>query len=431
MKQKRDKVFVWVTWLTKLISGEAQCEYVSWFKAHYKHDKVDSGNFDLAKWTINHNQLLHKRRDELEKKGYIVTIEDQNSFKLTLPKGITVSGKVDIVALSCPQLGIYHLDGLVEDCKTGKPKNSDQVQVMLYMLFLPKCIKKYEDVAFDGCVVYKDSEVPISSTDIDANLRNVVWDLIEKVGGDEPCRKVPSLDECKYCDISKKDCPERMELEGESAEVPSVSKEIGKTEQTFEKELLMIQSDDIRKFVIYCFEKFAADYFWTCPCSTSGKYHPAISLGEGGLIRHTKLAIWWGIELMRALPFELKHISTLQDEIIATLLLHDIRKNGKGLNEQGYPIEENVTATHGVLIADIIRSDIRAYLDNDDTYYRILTGIAGHMGVWTDEQYMEHRPNELQNDTQRAFAQLIHLADYCASRKVDEQFKMLKRIEEN
>lgn len=212
MKQKRDKVFIWVTWLTKLISGEAQCEYAAWLKAHYKHDKVDSGNFDLMKWVVKHNQLLHKCRDELEEKGYTVTIEDQNSFKLNLPNEVTVSGKVDIIATTNLHLidSQSTKEGLVEDCKTGRPKNSDQVQVMLYMMFLPKCIKKYEDVTFDGCVAYEDGYVPISSIDIDADLKEVVWDLIKRIGNDKPCRKVPSSGECKWCDISKEDCPERM-----------------------------------------------------------------------------------------------------------------------------------------------------------------------------------------------------------------------------
>ena len=204
MKQKRDKVFIWVTWLTKLISGEQQCEYAAWFKAHFQYDKIPS-NFDTTKWSIKHNQLLHRRRDELEKKGYVVKIEDQNSFKVEYPGGVTVSGKADIVALGNLSRA------LVEDCKTGSPKNSDQVQVMLYMMFLPRCIKEYEHTQFDGTVVYTDSEVPISWTDIDSDLRRWVWDLIKRIGSNKLCRKVPSYGECRWCDISKEDCPERIE----------------------------------------------------------------------------------------------------------------------------------------------------------------------------------------------------------------------------
>ena len=205
MKQKRDKVFIWVTWLTGLISGDKQCEYASWFRAHFQYDKAPS-DFNLVRWNIKHNQLVHKRRDELEKKGYKVKLEDQNSFKLVLPKGITVSGKADIIAVKS-----LALKAIVDDCKTGRPKNSDQVQVMLYMIFFPACIEEYKDVAFDGEVVYTDDVIRIHSTDIDSGLKEVVWDLIRRIGDEKPCRKVPSCGECDWCDISKEDCPERIE----------------------------------------------------------------------------------------------------------------------------------------------------------------------------------------------------------------------------
>ena len=210
MKQKRDEVYIWVTWLTGLISGDKQCEYAAWFKAHYQYDKKPS-DFNLTRWNIKHNQLLHKRRDKLKEKGYVVKIEDQNSFKLNLPGGIVVSGKPDIAALVVDSEGNVVVRGIVDDCKTGRPKNSDQVQVMLYMIFLPVCIEEYKGVAFDGEVIYTDSMIPIHSTDIDSSLKEVVWELIKRIGSDKPCRKVPSHNECRWCDISKEDCLERVE----------------------------------------------------------------------------------------------------------------------------------------------------------------------------------------------------------------------------
>jgi len=202
MKQKRDKVYIWVTWLTKLIAGEQQCEYASWFKAHYQYDKQPS-DFNLCKWNIKHNQLVHKHRDVLEEKDYTVTTEEQNSFKFDIPGGITISGKADLVALK------LHA-ALVEDCKTGSPKNSDLVQVMFYMIFLPLSINKFKDIIFTGDVIYGDREVRILPEDIDENLKEVVWDLIKRIGDKKPCRKVPSYGECRWCDIPKEDCPERI-----------------------------------------------------------------------------------------------------------------------------------------------------------------------------------------------------------------------------
>ncbi len=219
MKQKRDNIYIWATWLTKLISGEQQCEYVAWLKAHYKLDKGPS-TFNSRQWNIDHTQLLHTRRDELESMGYRVFLEDQNSFKMCFPgeiaefesvhQLITVSGKPDLVALV-----VGHdegpVNGLVSDCKTGKPKDSDQVQVMIYMLCLPLCVERYRDMSFDGEVVYKDHVVPIAWTEIDDNFKELVRNLVAGIGNSKLCRKVPSYNECRWCDVLKQDCPEKVE----------------------------------------------------------------------------------------------------------------------------------------------------------------------------------------------------------------------------
>lgn len=192
-----------------------------------------------------------------------------------------------------------------------------------------------------------------------------------------------------------------------------------KAETVFKKELQQIHDKDIRDFVLKVFDKLCPGYFWTCPCSTSGKYHPQVSLGEGGLVRHTKLAVWWGIELARAMELEKYH-----DEMVATLLLHDLIKNGKGLDTNGCPLESGVTGTHGVTLADKIfkNHDIPAL--GSDTFDRIYKGIAGHMGIWTTDN--RYRPNNMVRPVIQAFANLIHLADYCASRKVDEIYATLQ-----
>ncbi|MCK4822844.1 hypothetical protein KA005_44185, partial [bacterium] len=138
-----------------------------------------------------------------------------------------------------------------------------------------------------------------------------------------------------------------------------------KAETVFKWELSLIHDKTIKQFVIDCFDKLCPDYFWTCPCSTTGKYHPQVSLGVGGLVRHTKLAVWWGIHLVTALCTspELKSIpiTQLEDEVTATLLLHDLIKNGEGLDAQGYPLDRGVTGTHGVALAkklDYIETDL-------------------------------------------------------------------------
>ena len=190
-------------------------------------------------------------------------------------------------------------------------------------------------------------------------------------------------------------------------------------EQYFVEELASIQNKEIKDFVLDVFDKLTPDYFWTTPCSTSGKYHPQVSLGVGGLIRHTKLAVWWGLELSRAMEMERYH-----DEVVATLLLHDLVKNGKGLGSDGRPLESGVTGTHGVDLAEkISKLELQINIDIVDSYHRIRAGIAIHMGVWTTKIY-----NTIEIPGVGAFVDLIHLADYCASRKVDGEMLKLNEL---
>ena len=205
MRVERSNPWIWVTWLTKLMAGESQCEWASWFRSHYKWDKLPS-DFDLARWTIDHNELLHKRRDQLEAEGFTVYTEDQNKFKVIGKTGIEVSGKPDIVA-------IKEGKGYVEDCKTGEPKHSDQVQVLVYMLALPIVATHCKGLKLEGRVVYKDSVVEIPSSKIDDELKELFRKTVSTIGGSEPPRKVPSWGECHFCDISKADCTERIESE--------------------------------------------------------------------------------------------------------------------------------------------------------------------------------------------------------------------------
>lgn len=143
---KRSEPFIWVSWLTKLMAGEKQCEWASWFRSQYVWDKLPSG-LDVAKWTAEHAQLLRARRAALEAEGFTVYAEDQNAFTLTGKTGIKVSGKPDIVA-------IRDQEAYVEDCKTGSPRHSDHFQVLIYMLALPHVEGPWKGLKLNGRIIY-------------------------------------------------------------------------------------------------------------------------------------------------------------------------------------------------------------------------------------------------------------------------------------
>ncbi len=201
---QRSNPFIWVSWLSKHMAGEKQCEWASWFRSHYVWEKLPSG-LDLAKWTAAHAQLLRTRKAELEADGFTVYTEDQNSFTLMGKTGIEVSGKPDIVAIRGDQ-------AYVEDCKTGTPRHSDHFQVLVYMLALPHVDGPWTGLKIDGRLIYSNTVADVPSSRMDAELKELFRSAVLRIGGSEPARKIPSWGECRYCDISRSDCPERVEM---------------------------------------------------------------------------------------------------------------------------------------------------------------------------------------------------------------------------
>src|SRR5437660_5168050 len=149
MATKRDAVFVWITWLSRVMAGEQNCEWASWFKAHYEnYDKAPS-DFDTVKWNVEHTRQLRRLRLERRKLGERVFLQGENAIRLTLPSGVVLAGKPDLITLPSgavvadkPDL-ITPPDGppaalrlwrpTIYDVKTGRARCSDRIQVMLYM----------------------------------------------------------------------------------------------------------------------------------------------------------------------------------------------------------------------------------------------------------------------------------------------------------
>lgn len=201
MATKRSTPYVWATWITKLMAGECQCLWAAWFRAHHRYDKLPR-DADLAAWTADHTAMVGERSQTLMADGYNVYREGQNSFKLVGRSGAVLSGKPDIVA-------VKGQDVRMVDCKTGTPRNSDQLQVVLYLYALPLANSSYRGNAIQGEVVYRAVTIPSST--VDAAFKQQLARTLQLVTVDEPPERVPSYGECRFCDISCKDCPARID----------------------------------------------------------------------------------------------------------------------------------------------------------------------------------------------------------------------------
>lgn len=202
--RRTGKPYIWATWLAKLLGGH-ECTWSAWFKAHYRYDKVETQAQDLQAWNREHSELMRKRRAELEREGYTVTSEDVNGFKLEGALAV-VAGKPDLVATKPGQV-------LIVDGKTGRERESDIWQVLLYLFAVPKARPMLTTGAvLEGEVQYKRGDVRIAVTpdELTDERKARLLALIAEVAGQQAPPRVPSVHECRVCNIGPQDCPERI-----------------------------------------------------------------------------------------------------------------------------------------------------------------------------------------------------------------------------
>lgn len=207
MSVPRSEPYIWATWLPRLLMGDEQCEWKSWFRTHYEQFDRIPDDFNQTLWQIEHTTLMKATSEKLRQDGYQVLLENQNKFNLPAKGGFKVAGKPDIVA-------VRGMEGLVCDTKTGQVRSSDNAQVMIYMWAL-EASHRFPGVEFRGQVVYKGSVVDIPASAIGESFQASLFGLVRRVSADAPAGKVPSAVECRFCQIAKTECPERIENEPE------------------------------------------------------------------------------------------------------------------------------------------------------------------------------------------------------------------------
>lgn len=208
----RHKPYIWATWLAKLLGGD-QCLWSGWFKAHHQYAKFEKQATDLQEWNREHTQLMTERRLELQREGWTVYGEEQNAFTV-IGKLADVAGKPDIVA-------VRGADALLVDGKTGKQRDSDVWQVLLYLYGIPRSASEVRDVlegkVLEGEVHYKRGDQRLTVTEPEPAHVSHIVSLIEVLAGPEAPPHAPSRWECERCNIGPKDCPKRYQERPRSA----------------------------------------------------------------------------------------------------------------------------------------------------------------------------------------------------------------------
>jgi len=179
--------------------------------------------------------------------------------------------------------------------------------------------------------------------------------------------------------------------------------------ELFQTELDYIKDNKIKKFTEETL-KVLPNYFFKIPASSTGKYHPKFSLGDGGLVRHTKVAVRMAIDIM---GLEMMQFTDYQkDVVISALTLHDGIKHG-------VPMQKYSIVEHPLEVVKFIRehTSLCSLLDSK-TLENILGCISSHMGMWNKDK----GKNEIMPKPKTRLQQMVHLADYLSSRKYLNEF---------
>lgn len=172
--------------------------------------------------------------------------------------------------------------------------------------------------------------------------------------------------------------------------------------------LSTIKNDDIREFAEVLLDGIP-DYIWHVGASSTGKYHPAYSLGEGGLMRHQIAVVRFLNFFFELEQYNTKFTDREMDLMRVAGLMHDGRKSGE---QDDYNRSKFTKFDHPIHMANVIRSYDRRYLNHDEIEF-VATCIESHMGQWSTDR----KSNVVLPKPTNVYQEFIHLADYLASRK--------------
>lgn len=196
MAELRKQPFIYVTWLKNYLIGDDLCRWSIWHRIYHRYEEAKS-DFNRVQWNMEHATFRNEIQQRYAANGFEVTPELEVTIHGQVAK---LKGRIDLVA-------IREDKNLIIEIKTGKPRESDKIQLMLYIWALPKTYSKYRGASFDGLLIYKTHEIEISAVEVDEIFVKNFTQFTKDILSAEPDRKYPSPRECKWCKIG--DCDER------------------------------------------------------------------------------------------------------------------------------------------------------------------------------------------------------------------------------
>ena len=173
----------------------------------------------------------------------------------------------------------------------------------------------------------------------------------------------------------------------------------------FKKELSYIKNE---KYV-ECAKKMIEllpDYFFEVPASSTGKYHPDFAQGEGGLVRHKKVAVRICYEMSINKCIGHSFTSDEKDLMLIALIMHDGVK-------YNIPKAKYVCVDHPLLAAKLIRDNKDVIGLSDGEIDFVCSVIETHMGEFNKD----FKGNEVLPLPNNKYQRFVHMCDALASKK--------------
>ena len=177
----------------------------------------------------------------------------------------------------------------------------------------------------------------------------------------------------------------------------------------FEDAVLTIENKDMRNYARLLIKKIPP-YFFEVPASSTGKYHPMYALGQGGLYRHTLAVIKFVNYFFEIDCFKNRWDSRGRDIMRIATIMHDAFKSG---SQEEYERNKYTKHEHPLIASTAVLKTKGCGIIPDEEIDAIASAISTHMGQWTTS----NRSNIILPEPKDKTQQMLHLADYLASRK--------------
>lgn len=172
----------------------------------------------------------------------------------------------------------------------------------------------------------------------------------------------------------------------------------------------LISSPNIKRFSKAMWEK-APSYFFVIPASSSGKYHAEWATELGGLVKHVLMGVQVAYDL--SVTFGLTDHQT--DLALSAMFGHDLFKYGIEYDTRYSDMHPFIPRSY--FSNPKSEGYISHILENPQDFKTIMDAIERHMGSLADGSWTCVSKGSGRFKPETPIEQVVHLADYIASRK--------------